>query len=366
MKVPLIDLVAQHRSIRDEVMEAVTQVFERQQFIMGATVEAFEREASDYCRGRHAIGCASGSDALLLALMVLDVGTGDEVITTAYSFFATASAITRLGARPVFVDISPGDFNIDVELIERAITPRTKVIMPVHLYGQCSNMSDLIKLARKYDIPIVEDAAQAIGAEIDGQRAGTMGEVGCFSFFPTKNLGAAGDGGLLLTDDDLADFFLELLVRGAEAQYGRSSRARDVADALSNPGQALAKLGRAPRESSVRRATRTVRSVLGSGADSKTAPGVISTAARGLLEAPGGTRVVRSIQAGRLGVQRTDAAAAGLGSFPRPRRRADSRAVLGRVSKDWASDDPSTGVELDHRFGWWSGRDDRRRPWRRQ
>lgn len=220
MKVPLLDLVAQHQTIRDEVMAAVTRVFDTQQFIMGAGVAEFEREAAAYCRVKHAIGCASGSDALLLALMALNVGAGDEVITTSYSFFATAGAITRLGAHPVFVDIAYDDFNLNVELLERAITPHTRAIMPVHLFGQCARMDVILEVARAHNLPVVEDAAQAIGAEFQGRRAGTMGDIGCFSFFPSKNLGGAGDGGLITTnDDELAAKLSILRVHGMEPKY---------------------------------------------------------------------------------------------------------------------------------------------------
>ncbi|HKX30000.1 MAG TPA: DegT/DnrJ/EryC1/StrS family aminotransferase [Blastocatellia bacterium] len=220
MKVPLLDLVAQHQTIRDEVMESVGRVFDQQQFILGAEVERFEREMAEYCRVKHAIGCASGSDALLLALMALGVESGDEVITTAYTFFATASAITRLGARPVFLDISPEDFNLNASLLERAITPRTKAIMPIHLYGQCAAMEPLLEVAQKHGLPVVEDAAQAIGAEYFGRRAGAIGEIGCFSFFPTKNLGGAGDGGLIVTSDDRLAAKLRLLrAHGMEPRY---------------------------------------------------------------------------------------------------------------------------------------------------
>jgi dTDP-4-amino-4,6-dideoxygalactose transaminase len=220
MKVPLLDLVAQHRTIRDEMMEAVTRVFDTQQFVMGAGVEDFERAVAEYLGVKHAIGCASGSDALLLALMALGVGEGDEVITTAYTFFATTSAITRLGALPVYVDIAYDDFNLNVELLERAITPRTKAILPVHLYGQCARMDAIVEIANKHNFPVVEDAAQAIGAELKGQRAGTMGAIGCFSFFPSKNLGAAGDGGLMTTDDDALAAKLRILrVHGMEPKY---------------------------------------------------------------------------------------------------------------------------------------------------
>lgn len=220
MKVPLIDLVAQHREIRDEVMAAVTQVFDKQHFIMGEDVELFEHDAANYCHAKSAMGCASGSDALLLALQALNVGPGDEVITTSFSFFATASAITRLGARPVFVDISPDDFNLNPELLEEKITPRTKVIMPVHLYGQCANMDEIARIANKYSIHIVEDAAQAIGSKIGERYAGTMGAIGCFSFFPTKNLGGAGDGGMLTTNNkEHADKLRLLRVHGMEPRY---------------------------------------------------------------------------------------------------------------------------------------------------
>ncbi|MDX2040431.1 MAG: DegT/DnrJ/EryC1/StrS family aminotransferase [Acidobacteriota bacterium] len=220
MKVPLLDLVAQHQTIREDVMAAVTRVFDTQQFVMGAEVADFEREVGEYCHAKHAIGCASGSDALLLALMALGVGAGDEVITTSFTFFATASAVTRLGARPVFVDIAYNDFNLNVELLERAITPRTKAIMPVHLFGQCARMDVIAAIAAKHNLPIVEDAAQAIGAEFQSQPAGKMGAIGCFSFFPSKNLGGAGDGGLMTTEDDeLAGKLRILRVHGMEPKY---------------------------------------------------------------------------------------------------------------------------------------------------
>lgn len=220
MKVPLLDLQAQHRTIRDEMMAAVQRVFDSQQFILGSEVAAFEREMADYCGSRHAVGCASGSDALLLALMALGVGPGDEVITVAYTFFATGGSISRLGARPVFIDIRPDDFNIDADLVERAITPRTKAIMPVHLFGQCAMMDAITDIARKHNLPVIEDAAQAIGADYGTRRAGTMSAIGCFSFFPSKNLGGAGDGGMLTTDDDeIAARLCILRVHGMEPKY---------------------------------------------------------------------------------------------------------------------------------------------------
>jgi dTDP-4-amino-4,6-dideoxygalactose transaminase len=220
MNVPLLDLRAQFQTIRGEVMAAVERVFESQHFILGPEVEAFESAAAEYCRVKHAIGCGSGSDALLLALTALGVGPGDEVVTASFSFFATAGSITRLGARPVFVDISPDDFNIDPDLIERAITPRAKAILPVHLYGQCAEMDAIRKVAERHNLPVVEDAAQAIGAGYHELRAGVIGAVGCFSFFPSKNLGGAGEGGLMTTDDDhLAEKLRLLRVHGMRPKY---------------------------------------------------------------------------------------------------------------------------------------------------
>jgi len=220
MNVPLLDLRAQFQTIRGEVMAAVERVLESQHFILGPEVEAFETAAAEYCMVKHAIGCGSGSDALLLALTALGVGPGDEVVTASFSFFATAGSITRLGARPVFVDISPDDFNIDPCLIERAITPRAKAILPVHLFGQCAEMGAILEVAGHHELPVVEDAAQAIGAGYHEQRAGAMGAVGCFSFFPSKNLGGAGEGGLMVTDDGrLAEKLRLLRVHGMRPKY---------------------------------------------------------------------------------------------------------------------------------------------------
>jgi dTDP-4-amino-4,6-dideoxygalactose transaminase len=220
MNVPLLDLRAQFQTIRGEVMAAVERVFESQHFILGPEVEVFERDAAEYCRIKHAIGCGSGSDALLLALTALGVGPGDEVVTASFSFFATAGSIARLGARPVFVDISPDDFNVDPNLIERAITPRAKAILPVHLFGQCAEMDAIREVADRHNLPVIEDAAQAIGAGYCERRAGAMGAVGCFSFFPSKNLGGAGEGGLMTTDDDdLAEKLRLLRVHGMRPKY---------------------------------------------------------------------------------------------------------------------------------------------------
>ena len=220
MNVPLIDLQAQYASIRDAVRQAVDRVFETQHFVMGPEVAALETEIAAYCETKQAIGCASGSDALLLALMALDVGAGDEVITTPFSFFATASAIARLGAKPVFVDIDPLTYNLNVDHMPAAITERTKVVLPVHLYGQMADMDRIVELCDAKNLILLEDAAQAIGAEDRGRRAGSRGIAGCFSFYPSKNLGAAGDAGIITTsDDDFATRVRRLRVHGGLTEY---------------------------------------------------------------------------------------------------------------------------------------------------
>ncbi len=220
MKVPLLDLHAQYETLREETQAAVLRVLESQQFILGSEVEELERELAAYSQVRHAISCANGSDALLLALMALEIGAGDEVITTPYSFFATASSIARLGARPVFVDINPQTYNLDPEKIEAAITPQTRAIMPVHLYGQCAEMPAIMEICERRNLHVIEDAAQAIGADAGSRRAGGIGAIGCFSFYPSKNLGAAGDGGILTTNDDgLAEKLRILRVHGGERRY---------------------------------------------------------------------------------------------------------------------------------------------------
>src|ERR1051325_6020321 len=197
MNVPLLDLQAQYLSLRDDLREAVERVMGSQRFVLSDEVRELENTLAAYCETKHAVGCASGSDALLLALMALDVKAGDEVITTPFSFFATGACVARLGARPVYVDIEPHTYNIDPSRVADAMTPRTKVSMPVHLYGQCAQMEPLLEIGRRHGIPVVEDAAQAIGSTDNGRRAGSMGLIGCFSFYPTKNLGGAGDGGIL-------------------------------------------------------------------------------------------------------------------------------------------------------------------------
>jgi dTDP-4-amino-4,6-dideoxygalactose transaminase len=216
----LLDLARQHSPLRDEVLAALARVYDSGAFVLGPEVKQLESSFAQYCRVRHAIGCASGSDALLLALMALELGPGDEVIVPSFTFFATASAITRLGARPVFADIDPATFNMAPESLRRLVRPATKAILPVHLFGQCAEMDCIEAIARSGGIPILEDCAQAIGAEFDGRRAGSIGQIGCFSFYPTKNLGGAGDGGMLTTNDDVLAQRLRLLrVHGMEPRY---------------------------------------------------------------------------------------------------------------------------------------------------
>jgi dTDP-4-amino-4,6-dideoxygalactose transaminase len=201
MKVPLLDLKAQFETIRGEIRAAVDEVLESQQFINGPQVKDLEEAVAQYSACKVAVGVSSGTDALLCALMALGIGPGDEVVTTPYSFFATAGSIARTGARCVFVDIEPDTFNVDPARIEAAITPRTRAIMPVHLFGQTADMDPILEVARKCSLFVIEDAAQAIGATYKGKQAGSMGTLGCFSFFPSKNLGGLGDGGMIVTQD---------------------------------------------------------------------------------------------------------------------------------------------------------------------
>jgi dTDP-4-amino-4,6-dideoxygalactose transaminase len=218
--IPMLDLKAQYLSLKHELDAAVLRVIESTQFINGPDVEAMENEIAQYCRANHCIGVSSGSDALLVSLMALDIGQGDEVITTPYTFFATAGAIVRMGAKPVFVDIDPVSFNIDPKAIASKITPRTKAIMPVHLFGQCAEMDPILEIAKKHKLAVIEDAAQAIGSEYKGRRAGSMGTVGCYSFFPSKNLGCFGDGGAVVCQDrGLADKIRLLRGHGSHPKY---------------------------------------------------------------------------------------------------------------------------------------------------
>ena len=218
--VPLLDLKPQYAPIKAEIQTAINEVCDSQYFIMGPKVEALEKDLAAYCQTEFALGVSSGTDALLLALMGLDVGAGDEVITTPYTFFATAGCIARLGAKAVFVDIDPHTYNIDPALIEAKITSKTKAIIPVQLYGQSVDMDPIMEIAERHNIHVIEDAAQAIGAEYKGKRAGSIGHIGCFSFFPSKNLGAFGDGGAVTTNDPkLAEYMKVLRVHGGQPKY---------------------------------------------------------------------------------------------------------------------------------------------------
>jgi len=215
-----LDLRAQFASIRDEVMEAVTRVMESQHFILGPEVARFEEKVAAKLGAKHAVGCASGTDALILSLMAAGIGTGDEVITTPFSFIATAGAIAYVGARPVFVDIEPATFNMDPQKIEAAVTPKTRAVIPVHLFGLPADMGPILAVAKRHNLLVIEDAAQAIGSRYHGQFTGTIGDFGCFSFFPSKNLGAIGDGGLITTNDaGMADKLRMLRGHGSKQKY---------------------------------------------------------------------------------------------------------------------------------------------------
>ena len=220
MKVPFLDLKAQLEKIKPELLVKINYIVESGQYVLGKEVNDFEKEIAEYLGVKHAIGCASGSDALLLSLMALDIKEGDEVITSPFTFFATAGAIVRLGAKPVFVDIDKDTYNLDVSLVEKAISNKTKAIMPVHIFGQSCNMDKLLEISKKHDLKIIEDACQAIGAEFNNKKVGTIGDLGCYSFFPTKNLGGMGDGGLVVTNNDsLAEFLRKARVHGSQKKY---------------------------------------------------------------------------------------------------------------------------------------------------
>ena len=238
-KIPILDLKPQYQTLKSEIQSAIDAVLESGQFVLGPTVEKFESDVAQYLGVKHAIGVNSGTDALIIGLRALGIGAGDEVITTSFSFFATAESISNVGAKPVFVDIKAGSFNIDPELIEAAITPRTKAIVPVHLYGNPAALSQIKVIAAKHSLKIIEDCAQSFGAaykgscsgcegtcddavrqSLMGKQTGSLGDIGAFSFFPTKNLGAYGDGGLITTDDDqLAELAIMLRVHGSKQKY---------------------------------------------------------------------------------------------------------------------------------------------------
>lgn len=239
MRVPLLDLQAQYRSIREEVREAVGRVLDSQRFILGPEVEALEAEVCARLGAKHAVGVCSGSDALVLSLMALGVGPGDVVLTTPFTFFATAGAISLVGARPAFVDIDPATFNLDPDRLAEALERlRPRAVIPVHLFGQCAEMDPILEACRGRGVRVVEDAAQAFGARYRGRAAGTMGDVGCFSFFPSKVLGGYGDGGMVVTDDpDLAAELRLLRVHGSPQRYvhvrvGRNARLDEIQAAV--------------------------------------------------------------------------------------------------------------------------------------
>ena len=220
MQVPLLDLKRQWQGLRADALARVTEVLDQQACILGPHVKRFEEQVAEYSGVPHAVGCASGTDAILLALRALDVHAGEEVVTTPYTFFATAGAVVNAKGRPVFVDIEPDSFNIDPAQIEDAVTERTRVLLPVHLFGQCADMDPINAIAAKHGLGVIEDAAQAIGAEDKGRRSGAMGDIGTFSFYPSKNLGGVGDGGMMATRDDaLAERLRGLRTHGGKKRY---------------------------------------------------------------------------------------------------------------------------------------------------
>lgn len=239
-QVPLLDVGRGNGPLQNEIQAAIAKVCQSGRFILGPDVQEFEKNIAAYTGARHAVACASGSDALLLALMAYEIGAGDEVICPSFTFFATASAVVRLGAKPVFVDIDPLTFNLDTSKLAAAITPRTKAIIPVHLFGQCANMLETLSVAIQHKLPVIEDAAQAIGARFGGKHAGTMGAIGCYSFYPTKNLGGFGDGGLITTHDEaLATKLRRLAAHGMNPRYyhsvvGINSRLDSIQAAILN------------------------------------------------------------------------------------------------------------------------------------
>lgn len=237
-KVPLLDLKAQYLTISEEIDRVVNEVIRSGNFILGENVKLLEKEIADFVNTKYSIGVASGTDALLLSLMACNVGVGDEVITSPFTFIATADVITLLGAKPVFVDIDPKTYNIDINKIKDAITSKTKVIIPVHLYGQPADMDEILDYGNKYKIVVIEDAAQAIGAKYKGKMVGTMGLTGCFSFFPTKNLGAYGDGGIITTNNEKIDKKIKMIrSHGCQIKYhheiiGTNSRLDELQAAI--------------------------------------------------------------------------------------------------------------------------------------
>lgn len=240
MKIQMLDLSEQYQSMKEEILQKLDEVMSSSRFILGDNVKKLESDIAKYSNVKHGVGVGNGSDAILIALQAAGVGEGDEVITTPFTFFATAGSIARVGAKPVFVDIDPVTFNIDPAKIEAAITPRTKAIIPVHLYGQMADMDPIVEIAQKYSLAIIEDAAQAIGAKYKGKTVGEMGTAAAYSFFPTKNLGAYGDGGMIVTnDDDIAEKCRIIRVHGSKPKYyhrvlGYNSRLDEIQAAILN------------------------------------------------------------------------------------------------------------------------------------
>lgn len=222
--IPLLDLKAQYLSIKTEIDAAIKRTVDEQNFIMGEDIRLLEEEVAGYCGTKYGVGVSSGTDALILALRALNIGPGDEVITTPFTFMATAGAISNVGAKPVFCDIEPRTYNIDPSKIESCISKKTKAIIPVHLYGQSADMDPILGIAKKYRLKVMEDNAQAIGATYKGRKTGSIGDVGCISFFPSKNLGAFGDGGMVVTNDaEISDKVRILRVHGSSSRYVHST-----------------------------------------------------------------------------------------------------------------------------------------------
>lgn len=238
MSIPLLDLKAQYLDIKEEIDQAILNVLDSSKFIFGPQMKTFEEEVASYCGTKYAVGVGNGTDALVLALKACGIEPGDEVITSPFTFFASAEAIAQVGAKPVFVDVDPNTLNMDPTKLETAITPKTKGLIPVHIFGQMADMDPIMDLAKKYNLKVIEDAAQAIGAEYKGQRAGSIGTAGTFSFFPTKNLGGYGDGGMVVTnDEEIAEKIKVLRFHGCQTKYyhdeiGYNSRLDDIEAAI--------------------------------------------------------------------------------------------------------------------------------------
>ncbi len=273
IEVPLLDLVAQYRGLRDEVLPVMERVLEGQQLINGPEVRALEQAVAAYSKCKAGIGMSSGTDALVCALMALEIGPGDEVITSPYTFFATAGSIWRVGAKPVFVDIDPVTYNFDESLLADAVTDDTRAIMPVHLFGQCAAMGEVTRLAKEHGLWVIEDAAQSIGATQHGKPAGSMGTLGCFSFFPSKNLGGAGDGGMIVTDDQaLAEKLAVFRNHGAKPKYYHHHVGGNFRLDTLQAAYLMVKLPHLEAWSDARRANAAIYDELLSGCDAVTTP----------------------------------------------------------------------------------------------